>query len=128
MHKYSAKDVTPIVSQHGEIVYELLGAAAAGATPRHSLAYIVIPPGKASLLHYHPEAEESYYILKGSAGILLGDEQSTIREGESVLIPSPMPHKIINTGEENLEFIAVCVPAWEPANSVYLEEDAIKPK
>jgi mannose-6-phosphate isomerase-like protein (cupin superfamily) len=124
MHKHSAEDVTPIVSQHGEIVYELIGNAA-GATQRHSVAYVVIPPGKASLLHYHPEAEESYYILKGYGRILLGDEQETIKTGESVLIPSPKPHKIINIGEENLEFIAVCVPAWEPANSVYLDDDII---
>jgi mannose-6-phosphate isomerase-like protein (cupin superfamily) len=123
MDKYSASNVTPVVSRHGEIVYELVGSDTPDA--RHSVAYVVIPPGKASLLHYHPEAEESYYVLKGRARIILGEEQETIIEGESVLIPSRKPHKIINAGAENLEFIAVCVPAWEPANSVFLEEYSI---
>jgi mannose-6-phosphate isomerase-like protein (cupin superfamily) len=121
MYKYSVRNVSPIASAHGEVVYELVGPNLNETTQRHSVAYVVIPPGKSSLLHYHPEAEESYYILKGIAQIILGEEEDLIGAGESILIPSPKPHKIINTGNEPLEFIAICVPAWEPTNSVFLE-------
>lgn len=121
MYKYSVNNVAPIVSEHGEIVYELVGPNLGETTQRHSVAHVIIPPGKSSLLHYHPEAEESYYILRGNARIILGDEQETITAGETILIPPPKPHKIINTGSDALEFVAVCVPAWESKNSIFLE-------
>ncbi len=76
----------------------------------------------ASLLHYHPEAEESYYILNGKARMLIGDEEMELERGHTVLIKAPIPHKIINISEEMLEFLAICIPAGEPTNSVYLEK------
>lgn len=122
MYKYSSHNVMRIDSEHGETVYELIGPNAGDPAKRHSLAYVEILPGKSSLLHYHPDAEESYYILEGQAEIIIDDEQETIEAGESVLIPSPKKHKIINNGNEPLKFIAVCVPAWEPTNSIFLEK------
>ena len=86
-------------------------------------AMVVIPPGKSTPLHAHPETEESYYILKGQARMALGEEEAIIGPGQIVLIPAPKPHKIINVGQEDLEFLAYCVPAWEPTNTDWLEEE-----
>jgi mannose-6-phosphate isomerase-like protein (cupin superfamily) len=123
MHAYSIDDVSPITTPHGELIRELIGRTATkGFAPRHSVAHIVLPPGKSSLLHYHPEAEESYYILSGWARVLIGEEEVVLTAGTAVLIPAPQPHKITNIGSDNLTFLAVCVPAWEPDNSVFLED------
>lgn len=120
MYKYSSDNpVKKIESKHGETVFELIGPNAGDATQRHSVAYVEIPPGKSSLLHFHKKSEESYYILKGEAQIILGDEQETIMEGECVLIPSLKKHQIINIGSETLKFIAVCIPAWESTDSFF---------
>ncbi len=112
---------TPFVTDHGEVVYELIGRAAEVSTERHSLAYVVIPPGKSSLGHLHPQAEESYYILKGQARMALGEEEAIVGPGQAILISPSCEHKITNVGQENLELLAICVPAWEPTNSVWLE-------
>jgi mannose-6-phosphate isomerase-like protein (cupin superfamily) len=122
MYILSKEKVLPFVSQHGEIIYELIGRAVGEVTERHSLAYVTIPSGKSSLLHYHPHAEESYYILKGKGRILLEDEDTIVLPGQAILIPSPKSHKIINIGESDLVFLAFCVPAWEPNNTEFLEE------
>jgi len=122
MHIFHKKDVdSPLVTEHGEIIYELIGREVGEATDRHSVAVVVIPPGKASLRHYHPETEESYFILKGQARMILDDEEAALAPGQAVLIQPPKPHKIINIGETDLEFLAICVPAWEPTNTVWLE-------
>jgi mannose-6-phosphate isomerase-like protein (cupin superfamily) len=120
MHILSKDKVSPFVSEHGEIIYELIGRAAGESTERHSIAYIIIPPGKASLLHYHPYAEESYYILEGKGHVLLGDEETVVVAGQAILIPAPKPHRITNIGETDLAFLAFCVPAWEPDNTEFL--------
>lgn len=122
MHIFSKAQVaSPMLTEHGEIIYELLGRNFPEMTDLHSVAYVVLPQDKSSLLHYHPIAEESYFILKGIARIRIGEEESTVSAGQIVLIPPQRPHKIINTGESELEFLAICVPAWEPGNTVWLE-------
>lgn len=120
MHIQNAKDITGHASAHGEIVYELFGTAA-GRSAAHSLAQIVIPPGKASRKHYHPEAEESYYILAGTAHLELDSEHATLTSGDSVVIRPPQVHQIRNAGSDDLVLLAVCVPAWTPDNSVFLD-------
>lgn len=126
MHIYHQQAIhSPLVTAYGEVIYELVGRGVGEITEGHSVALVVIPPGKASLLHYHPETEESYFILKGQARMILGEEEAMMRPGQIVLIQAPKPHKIINAGEEDLEFLAFCAPAWEPANTVWLEAEAV---
>ncbi len=105
---------------HGEIVREFFGAAA-GGTRHHSLAYITLPSGKHSLKHYHPIAEESYYILSGSGRILVDSEERRCSVGDAVAIPPNAVHQIFNNGDTVLTFLAVCVPAWTPDCSVFIQ-------
>lgn len=118
----SGKETTlPLTSIHGEIIHELIGKGIGDSTDLHSVAYVVIPPGKSSLLHYHPVAEESYYFLKGEGKLLIENEETTISPGQAVLIQPTKKHKITSIGNTDLEFLAFCVPAWEPTNTVFLE-------
>jgi mannose-6-phosphate isomerase-like protein (cupin superfamily) len=123
MHILSIDETSSLVTPHGEIIHELIGRAVGTPTERHSVAHVIIPPGKSSLLHYHPEAEESYFILRGKARMMLADEEAILVPGQAVLIPPPQPHQIINIGETDLTFIAFCVPAWEPGNSIFFEQE-----
>ena len=122
MHILSKDDVSPFETHHGEIIFELIGREVGEITNRHSVAYVIVPPGKSSLLHYHPEAEESYYILQGKGQFILDKHERLVLPGQVILIPSPKPHKIINVGESDLVFLSFCVPAWEPTNTIFLEE------
>jgi mannose-6-phosphate isomerase-like protein (cupin superfamily) len=122
MHILSRDTVTPLVSQHGEIISELIGRADR-SSQRHSVAYIAIPPGKSSVLHYHPVTEESYHILQGKARMVVGDEEAILAPGQSVLIPPQTPHRITNIGEIDLAFLAFCVPAWEPSCEVPVAQE-----
>ena len=120
MHFRNAREVEALETPHGEIVYELCGDAAGGAAG-HSLARIVIPPGKASRPHLHPTAEESYYILAGAADLTLGDQVVRLGPGDAVVIPPGTAHHLRNGGSDDLVLLAVCVPPWRPDNSVYLD-------
>ena len=56
MKAVTKEDVPALPSKHGEIIYELIGKGIDNHTDLHSVAYVVIPPAKSSLLHYHPVA------------------------------------------------------------------------
>lgn len=110
-------NLPPIFSNpYGEVLQEILGRQAAGATS-HSLAEVTIPPGKASLPHFHKISEESYLILSGQATMVIDTEHFELAPGEAVLIEPFEVHQIFNNTQEDLVFLAVCVPAWYPEDS-----------
>jgi mannose-6-phosphate isomerase-like protein (cupin superfamily) len=102
---------TPLINPSGEVVYELLR----GVT--HTVAYIVIPPGKSSSAHYHRISEESYVILEGNAILVIDGREIPINQGHSMLIEKGEIHQISNLGDQDLEFLAICVPPWVPDDS-----------
>lgn len=116
-----AATVTPFESPHGEIVHEL-GGLAAGGLKAHSLAQITLPTGKASLKHYHPEVEESYYMLSGVARLVVDGETQALSAGQMVAIAPNQIHQIFNDGDQPAVFLAVCVPPWTPDCSVFLTD------
>ncbi len=120
MHITNARNIPGLQAEHGEIVHEMIGNAA-GGTANYSVAQIVLPPGAASLKHYHPVAEESYYILSGTGQITVDGHTAALHPGDAIAILPEQVHQIFNADEENLVFLAVCVPAWEPDNSVYVD-------
>lgn len=116
----NAKDTTLTRTEHGEIISELLGVSG-GGTQQHSVAQITLASGKASRPHYHPVAEESYYILKGKARVVINDEVSYCEKGDTIAIPSGVVHQIFNDSDQDLVFLAICVPPWTPECSVYVD-------
>jgi mannose-6-phosphate isomerase-like protein (cupin superfamily) len=113
------KDIQqPLITPAGEIIFELIGAAVEdGVHPDHSLARIVIPPGKSSSAHYHKLSEETYYILKGEGAMRVNGEQFTLYPGQACYLEPGDVHRIENQGKEDLEFLAACTPAWVPEDS-----------
>lgn len=108
----------PIHSPHGEVVYELIGRSVEhGGAQAHSLAHVVIPPGKASLAHRHRVSEESYYILRGQARMVIDERTYALAPGQACLISPGQVHQIFNAGALDLEFLAVCIPPWHPDDS-----------
>jgi mannose-6-phosphate isomerase-like protein (cupin superfamily) len=120
MHIVNLQNVERFNSDHGESVAEMVGLPTNESNGSHSLAHIVIAPGKSCLKHYHPECEESYYILSGKGEMIIEDESRTLQAGDCVFIPSKKWHQIINSSHtENLVFIAVCAKAWNLECSVF---------
>ena len=124
----------PILNPAGESVYELIGnstqispAVSPETTienpqqPNHSLAQITIAPGAASQPHYHKICHESYYVLSGQAIMIIDKQEFTLDPGLACLILPGQVHQIRNDSSQVLEFLAVCVPAWFPSDSVYLD-------
>ncbi len=120
MHIRNIQEINPFVSPHGEMVREQMGLSAGGAT-QHSMAHITLPAGKASLRHYHPVAEESYFILSGQARFELDGESNVLNPGDAIAIPTNAVHQIFNDSSEDLVFLAICAPPWTPDCSVFVD-------
>lgn len=92
-----------------------------GGTQKHSFAYVVIPSGCSSRLHYHPSDEETYYVLKGKGRMTINGKEHKVTPGDAILIHPPEKHQIFSDGADGpLEFIVVSAPAWQPSGTVFL--------
>jgi len=109
--------VEPLVSEHGEIVRELASPSIASLR-RHSVAEVTIKPGGSSVHHYHRQAEEVYYILRGQGQMMLDGETRAVQPGDTVIIPPLTKHLIRNTGAEELVMVVTCAPAWSPEDEI----------
>lgn len=123
MFKTSKDEVKkPFCYSTGEQVYELIGKSlSSGNANKHSFSHAVIPAFCSSRPHYHLEAEETFYFLKGKGRIIVDERKFDVDPGDAVLIIPQERHQILNNSENNLEFIVVCAPGWDQKDSVFLD-------
>lgn len=80
----------------------------------YSLAHAVIRPGQRTLRHHLEGASEAYYLLQGSGVMHIDQEQRPVRAGDALLIPPGSVQFLENTGSDDLVFLAIVEPAWQP--------------
>jgi mannose-6-phosphate isomerase-like protein (cupin superfamily) len=108
----------PFRSPSGEEIFEMIGRRyELGGTIRHSVALVVVPPGRSSPAHYHQESEETYFILNGEARLVIDGEAHHVIPGDACLISPGEVHQIFPVGEKSLEFLVVSAPAWVPTDT-----------
>lgn len=92
-----------------------------------SLAEARLPCGASTIPHYHPRAEEIYYVLAGSGRMRIDSEYRLVGPGDAVAIPPGQRHQITNSGTETLRFLCCCAPCYEDADTVLLDEPGWEP-
>jgi mannose-6-phosphate isomerase-like protein (cupin superfamily) len=111
----------PFRTKDGSEIRELL-AHRNSAIRNQSLAEARIPVGGATMEHYHPRAEEIYYITHGTGRMKLGHEERDVRPGDAIAIPPGQAHKLWNIGDEPLRLLCCCAPGYEHDDTVLTEE------
>jgi mannose-6-phosphate isomerase-like protein (cupin superfamily) len=113
-------EMAPFITKDGSEIRELL-AYRNSAIRNQSLAEARLPVGAATQEHYHPRAEEIYYITHGTGQIRVEGETRRVRAGDAVAIPPGQKHKLWNTGVETLRLLCCCAPAYEHTDTIITE-------
>ena len=113
-------EVAPFTTKDGSEIRELL-AHRNSAIRNQSLAEARLPVGASTQEHYHPRAEEIYYITHGTGKIRIEGEMREVRAGDAIAIPPGQKHKLWNTGAETLRLLCCCGPAYEHSDTVITE-------
>jgi len=77
------------------------------SSPRHSIKRLSIMPHKSIGTHTHDHRTEHWVVIKGTASVTIGDNESVLEQGESTFIRRSVKHKIFNPGSGELEIIEV---------------------
>ena len=56
-------------------------------------------PGKSNAEHIHPNCEEVVYVLDGEVVHTLGEQRTTLRAGDLIVVPRGVPHRLLNAGD-----------------------------
>jgi mannose-6-phosphate isomerase-like protein (cupin superfamily) len=113
-------EVPSFKTKDGSEIRELL-AHRNSAIRNQSLAEARLPVGGATQEHFHPRAEEIYYITHGIGSIRIEGATREVRAGDAIAIPPGQKHKLWNTGAETLRLLCCCAPAYEHSDTVLTE-------
>ena len=102
-------DVPAFITKDGSEIRELL-AHRNSAIRNQSLAEARLPVGASTQEHYHPKAEEIYYITHGTGRMRIEGELRDVKPGDAIAIPPGKKHKLWNTGTEVLRLLCCCAP------------------
>jgi mannose-6-phosphate isomerase-like protein (cupin superfamily) len=116
-------DSESFTTKDGSSIRELAGRVALPAA-HQSLAEATVPVGSATTAHYHPVAEELYFITAGTGRLRIGDDERDVHVGDCAVIPPGAEHKLFNTGEEPLVLLCCCSPAYSHEDTVLTEPEA----
>jgi mannose-6-phosphate isomerase-like protein (cupin superfamily) len=69
-----------------------------------------MPPGSSEARHFHTNARQFFFVLKGTAALLVGDERYQLSEGQGLEIPPGTAHQISNAGDVDLNLLVISHP------------------
>ena len=83
----------------------ILTSATLKGSNMNMMGYSVFTPGTDTKQKVHVNAEELAYVVSGSGSITVGNKLFPFREGDSLHIPSGVPHGVRNDGKENVAMV-----------------------
>ncbi|MEE2730993.1 MAG: cupin domain-containing protein [Pseudomonadota bacterium] len=93
------------------------------ADPALSIARARVSPGRRTRWHSLTNTVERYQVLCGTGLVEVGDLPPTpVQAGDIVVIPAGVRQRILNNGEVDLIFLALCTPRFQPENYQDLED------
>jgi mannose-6-phosphate isomerase-like protein (cupin superfamily) len=114
-------DLEPFVTVDGSTIREIAGPAWTPAR-NQSLAEATVPPGGATMAHYHVRAEELYFFTAGRGRLRLGDDERDVAAGDCVVIPPGHVHRLENTTDDPLVLLCCCAPAYAHEDTILVPE------
>jgi mannose-6-phosphate isomerase-like protein (cupin superfamily) len=79
-----------------------------------SIARVRVAPATSTRWHSLEGIAERYVILSGKGRVEVGaDHVREVGEGDVVVIPAQTAQRIVNTGQGDLIFLALCTPRFD---------------
>jgi len=72
-----------------------------------TLGIVQLNAGESNPLHQHPNCEEILYMLSGCCEHRIGDQTVVLKKGDTLRIPTGVPHAAKVIGKENMQAVIV---------------------
>jgi mannose-6-phosphate isomerase-like protein (cupin superfamily) len=115
------KDCSEFVAGDNSLLREILNPKKENIPIHYSLAWAMVKPGEKTLPHAL-KSTEVYYVVNGTGRMHINNEKRLVKLNDTVYIPPNAVQYIENTGNENLEFLCIVDPAWQPETETILKD------
>lgn len=92
--------------------------------PRFQVKLLHVKPGGKLSMQMHHHRSEHWIVVKGTAKVVIGDEEKLVRENESVYIFATQWHRLENPGKVPLEIIEVQIGTYLGEDDIIRTDDA----
>jgi len=89
----------------------------------YKIKRIEVNPGERLSYQYHNKRSEVWTIIQGRAIITLNDKYQDYSEGDTILIPQGVKHRIENNGTEKTVFIEIQTGSYFGEDDIVRLED-----
>lgn len=87
------------------------------------LNWAKVPPAKSFALHYHEDMHEVFTFISGAGEMRVGQEVTTIKSGDCIVVPPMTPHKLSNTSvSDDLHYLVFGISHGTNGQTVNLKE------
>ena len=98
---------------------------------KYKIKKITVLPGEELSLQMHYHRSEHWIVIKGTAKVILEDENENLKEiflheDESIYVPKTKKHRLINPGKIPLEVIEIQVGEYVEENDIIRFDDKYK--
>ena len=118
---FNRADAAPFTTADGSTIREFLNAGNSGLR-NQSLAEATLAPRQCTQAHFHPLAEEIYFITQGVGIMKIEGETREVRIGDAIAIPNGYKHQICNSGAETLIFLWACARVYSHEDTILVEK------
>ena len=94
-----------------------------GEGPGYKLKRIVVKPGASLSLQYHHHRAEHWVVIDGSAHVLNGENEISLKSNQSTFIPAGTPHRLSNPGKIPVVMIEVQTGSYVGEDDIVRLED-----
>jgi mannose-6-phosphate isomerase-like protein (cupin superfamily) len=106
-----------VVSKNQPLSHYIWGNACDGwnlvADTRLSVKLERMPPGTEESLHYHQQAQQFFFIVRGEAEFEIEEKKVVLKEQEGIQILPMEKHLVRNRTKNDLEFIVCSQPSTQ---------------
>jgi mannose-1-phosphate guanylyltransferase/mannose-6-phosphate isomerase len=94
--------------------------------PRFRVKRIVVDPGEKLSLQKHVHRAEHWVVVRGTAGVVRGEEEILLTENQSIYVPLGEKHRLFNPGRIPLELIEVQTGSYLGEDDIIRLEDVYR--
>ena len=73
-----------------------------------------LQPDQEQKVHAHEREDKVYFVLSGEVVGIIGDEEKSMKEGESCVAPQGVPHGVRNDSDKNTVLLVFMAPHPKP--------------
>ena len=89
----------------------------------HQVKRIVVHPGQRLSYQTHEQRSEYWVIVSGTGTVTLEEQDAMCLAGDAFIVDEGMPHRIANTGTEDLVFIETQLGTYFGEDDIVRLED-----